>query len=887
MSKNMTRKGLAFGAGLALVGTGFVAIPAQANTAELNLQPSVGTEFIVPSGNVFELKLSPKSGFTGVTAANLKYRITTNGTFAVESVANAAVASVDTYAETDGTTPNTGTTSAVVAAAVTNGIGHLGVAPVAADDDTTYLVGVQAWEDTDGDGVVDTDEWNSDVVTVTFLKHSSVSVTASIVSANVTATTVAARFTSTINLAMLNRQGVFGADTAQFAAAFRDSGTAVFATAGGTAGFQIAEDAVAKAVTYNAVDNRLEVTSPTLTALTAGDVVRAELWMLTSDTAATIADGERGDIDTPHATTSFDAIAGGANGLNTTTASTATALLVGGVNRTASAAPVTALGTVSAVTSATVANSGAGTVDAISDKGTVTAKVTVTPATGQSKSGIAVTWTVIEDGNNTLDAAAVVTAGGKELKNTNGGSLQSITAITYTDAEGVALLVINYTGTEDTDAIKVDADVNEISATHATVTFKDNAAATARNVTAIGASAEYRVAVGSAFALRAGLADIFGNAINDASYTVTATDDSTTPRVITAALVNGVATLNMPSYATAQTRTITLQGKKNGVNSGSSTTVTVVVGAQGTPAQITLSGSINGGTGAGSFGVTTAIPLNTKTFTEVDTRVAGVAPSLDSHNIDVSALVLDASNAPISSDITFSGAGLDFVADGVYKKNEITVRGTGSGNQTVKIYSSVAGTKTLTVKAGTVTTTQKVYFAQPGADKATQITITAAERVNSGSTIQISGLVADKFGNGVNATDFVVSYTGPGFYGSLPTTLTNGKFSFNVLLSAKDSGTATVTASVYTGSDQVSASKQILVGNDINAAVGSFNGRVAVRVENAKGSTVSVKIGKSWYKYAATNDNYLKSWKSRKGTSVAVSVYVDGELQNVQTITVK
>jgi hypothetical protein len=886
MSKNMTRKGLALGAGVALVGTGFVAIPAQANTAELNLQPSVGTEFIVPSGNVFELKLSPKSGFTGVTAANLKYRITTDGTFAVESVANAAVASVDTYGETGGTTPNTGTTSAVVAAAVTNGIGHLGIAPVSADDDTTYVVNVQAWEDTDGDGVVDADEWNSDLVTVTFLKHSSVSVTASIVSANVTATTVAARFTSTINLAMLNRQGVFAADTAQFAAAFRDSGTAVIAT--GTAPFAIADDAVAKAVTYNAVDNRLEVTSPTLTALTAGDVVRAELWMLTNDTAANIADGARGDIDTADVATSFDAIAGGAAGLNTTTASTATALLVGGVNRTASAAPVTALGTVSAVTSATVANSGTGTVDAISDKGTVTAKVTVTPATGQSKSGIAVTWTVIEDGNNTLDAAAVVTAGGKDLKNTNGGSLQSITAITYTDAEGVALLVINYTGTEDLDAIKVDADVNEISATHATVTFKDNAAATARNVTAIGASAEYRVAVGSAFALRAGLADIFGNAINDASYTVTATDDSTSPRVITAALVNGVATLNMPSYATAQTRTITLQGKKNGVNSGSSTTVTVVVGAQGTPAQITLSGSINGGTGAGSFGVTTAIPLNTKTFTEVDTRVSGVAPSLDSHNIDVSALVLDAANAPISSDITFSGAGLDFVADGVYKKNEITVRGTGSGNQTVKIYSSVAGTKTLTVKAGTVTTTQKIYFGQPAADKATKITITAVDRVASGKALQVSGIVEDKFGNGVNATDFVVSYSGPGFYGSLPTTLTSGKFTFNVLMASNDTGTATITASVYTGADQISATKQVQVGAGADSVViGSYSGRVAVRVEGQQGARLSVKIGNKWYVATVPSNRYVWSVKSRKGAVVKVDAYINGDLENTSTITVK
>jgi hypothetical protein len=874
MSKNMTRKGLAFGAGLALVGTGFVAIPAQANTAELNLQPSVGTEFIVPSGNVFELKLSPKAGFGSVAAASLKYRITTDGTFAVESVANAAVASVDTYGETSGTTPNTGTTSAVVSAAVDSGtkVGHLGLAPVGADDDTTYSVGVQAWEDADGDGVVDADEWNSDVVTVTFVKHASISATATIVSANVTATSAEVRVTSTLNLAMLNRQAKFANAGAQFAATFLDSGTLTFTNAGGTAAYEVDdEDIAAREFTYDAINNRLSATSVTLTALAAGDTVTANVFMLTDDTNTNIDDGKTAAF----AASAFDIAAGGAEGFG---GATADLLRIATVTRTASAAPVTALGTVSAVASSTVANSGAATVDAISDKGTLTTKVTVTPATGQSKSGIAVTWTVIEDGNNSLLSTATVSAGGKDLKNTNGGSLQSITATTFTDAEGVALLVVTYTGTDDTDAIKIDADVNEISATHATVTFKDNAAATARNVTAIGASAEYRVAVGSAFTLRAGLTDLFGSAINDAAYTVTATDDSTTARVITAALVNGVATLSMPSYATAQTRTITLQGKKNGVNSGSSSTVTVVVGAQGTPAQITLSGSINGGTGAGSFGVTTAIPLNTKAFREVDTRVSGVAPTLDTHNIDVSALVLDASNAPISSDITFSGAGLDFVVDGVYKKNEITVRGTASGNQTVKIYSSVAGSKTLTVKAGTVTKTEKIYFAQPAATAAKKITITSADTVASGKTLQVSGIVEDAFGNGVNATDFVLSYTGPGFYGSLPTTLVNGKFSFNVLISANETGTATITAAVYTGADQISATKQVKVGAAAGVVnVGSFNGKLVVYASGLNGKRISWKVGGNWGSAVATSNYAIFNRPTpRAGVALNVEVFVDG-----------
>jgi hypothetical protein len=655
-----------------------------------------------------------------------------------------------------------------------------------------------------------------------------------------------------------------------------------FTNTGGTGAYEVGSgDIAAREFTYDAVNNRLSATSVTLTALIAGSTVKANIFMLTDDTAANIDDG----VTAAFAASAFDIAAGGAEGFE---GATADLLKIASVTSTATAAPVTAISQVTAVASATVANSGAATVDAISDAGTVSAKVTVTPATGQSKSGIAVTWTVAEQGNNTLDAAATVTAGGKELKNTNGGSLQSITTIvTYTDGDGVALLPITYKGTVDANAITVDADVNEIDGADSTITFKDNVASTTKNITAIGPSAEYRVAVGAAFTLKSGVVDLFGQALKGSNYTVTATDDSATPRVITAALVDGVATLSMPSYATAQTRTITLQAKYNGITEGTSSTVTVVVGAQGTPAKITLSGAITG-TGAGSFGVTTAIPINTKTFSEVDTRVSGVAPSLDAQYIDVTALVLDAANAPISADVTFSGTGLDFVVDGVYKKNEVTVRGTAAGQQTVRVYSSVAGTKTLTVKSGTVTTTEKIYFGQPAASAATTVTITAVDSIAPGNTFVVSGLVADKFGNGVNATDFVVSYTGPGFYGTLPTTLTNGKFTFNVLVSAADAGAITITASVYTGSDQKSASKTVTVAKSpVTANIGSFNGRVAVRMENAKGSSISVKIGKQWYKYESLSANYLKSWKSRKGSTQVVSVYVDGDLENTATITVK
>ena len=75
--------------------------------------------------------------------------------------------------------------------------------------------------------------------------------------------------------------------------------------------------------------------------------------------------------------------------------------------------------------------------------------------------------------------------------------------------------------------------------------------------------------------------------------------------------------------------------------------------------------------------------------------------------------------------------------------------------------------------------------------------------------------------------------------------------------------------------------------SEVNAVIGSFNGRWAVRVENAKGSAVSIKVGGKWYKVTATSDSFVFSRKSRVGATVLVKVWVAGDLQNEQTIKVK
>ena len=67
MAKNMTRKGLAFGAGLALIGSTFAALPAQAST--VTLSPSAGTSYNTLTSSTF--KLMPV--LTGLSSADYKY----------------------------------------------------------------------------------------------------------------------------------------------------------------------------------------------------------------------------------------------------------------------------------------------------------------------------------------------------------------------------------------------------------------------------------------------------------------------------------------------------------------------------------------------------------------------------------------------------------------------------------------------------------------------------------------------------------------------------------------------------------------------------------------------------------------------------------------------
>ena len=257
--------------------------------------------------------------------------------------------------------------------------------------------------------------------------------------------------------------------------------------------------------------------------------------------------------------------------------------------------------------------------------------------------------------------------------------------------------------------------------------------------------------------------------------------------------------------------------------------------------------------------------------------------------------VLTTNNAPVAGvAVRISGAGLNF-AD---KSSSITRASNDSfvvftdstGSYEAFVRSSVAGRQTISIDAQGAKSSVVVRF-QESTGVASKLTLDGPSTVAAGARADFVAKVVDKFGKAVSGITVSFKDNGPGV---LSATSANtdpfGDASVTLTTLAAESGTTTVTAWASIGGETVSVTKTITVGAvaaELAAKIGSFNGRVAVRVENAKGSTVSVKVGNRWYKYTAVNDNYLWSVRSVKGRSVSVSVYVDAELQNVQTITVR
>ena len=872
MAKNLMKKGLAVFASTALGTAALVAGATPAYAAnELKIEPSSGTVYAVSALEAFTLKtsFSPGQNSSGQTA-QLKYVVedtsAIKGAKAINYLASATVTAVDEASEITSTAVATSDVdNKAVVAAQDAAIGYVGFAIASAATTTTYSIAVQAFVDADGDDVIDDGEWTSNKETITFLKDSAVGFTVDLSGVTRQSTSVEVRATSTtVNIEQMYNDAVTG------------SRFMVNAYTGGTN--QIGAQ---KLLTYDTVNKWLDV-EVTPTALGASESVKAEIFL--SD--ATI----------------------------TTTASAADESTL-----TALATRIEAVGvaTIDAglMEIAPVPNSDVKSDrDFASGAGSFVARTQVTYATGYGAGDVSLTWTLAENGANTLQGDGYVEINGTRLVNNQSGTEEDVdVVVSNTDADGYSAVDISYSGIDAGDTFTLKATSQGETAAEVVFTAEDRDLTNVKNTNAIGAnddSAQLVFPVGSDVVLTYAATDQYGKAWSTAGGSVVVTFGG---KSATGAITNGTATVTLEAFTSAQATsgTATASTSLNGTDkiaSNDEPSVAVKIGTQATATAITAVADSH--TTSSSLGV-----LNVKSPANADTRLGQAAPTVTSSSVViVSGTVTDSLLNPIPADITVTGAGLMFEKDGVWSKDSITIRSTSAGAYTVDVYSNLSGKQTVTVTADGASKTEDIYFAAAADSAGTSLTVTAPDYVLPGSTLQIKGALVDKFGNGVDAggtntsasgADFKITYTGPGLLvGSTPTsTDADGNANVNYLLGQNDSGSITVTYSYdqngdadYADADDLVVTKTITIGTDpgvkkVNA--GSFKGYVAVYAKGYEGQRLSAKIGNDWVIVDPIVNNQENGTLHRTvdftgaGVDITVRIYIDRVLTATIPLTTK
>jgi hypothetical protein len=537
---------------------------------------------------------------------------------------------------------------------------------------------------------------------------------------------------------------------------------------------------------------------------------------------------------------------------------------------------VTAASAVVVTASAVTSDNAKGTLVRKNSAFAVTGKVlNGSTSTASGVAGVAVTALVTTSA--TLGSSTTITVNG--VTYTDSAKLPTALALT-TDASGNVTLNVTSAGLAADATIGFRFTSQNVVSDLFTTTQKD------AQYTATAAGTGYlTVAPSGAFSVDYTVADQWGVAA-PAGHRVAVAYNGTTKYVNLSAGAAKVDFTATSSAATLNVENIALESQNTSTLNWStvSTAVTasvVVVKATSVAASFTTAP-----THSTAVDVARATTSNTAGFT---------------NKVEITGKV---NHAGQSVTVTSTGAKFSNASQGVAAvANTYTTTADGNGNFTISAYVHVAGTATFNYVAGTATASTTIKVNTPNGTNGTALDVTsnaAGNTIEPGKTIVAKISLKDEFGNVIAADDaatesFGVTVTGLGFVGALPTKLnSSGEATVTVLLGSADEGNVVITATYSKDGSTANAITKVLTiavakaaAPEVNAVIGSYNGRWAVRVENAKGAVVSVKVGGNWFKYTSLNENYLFSRKSVVGRTLAVAVYVNGQLENVSTITVK
>lgn len=884
MSKNLTRKGLALGALVALGSSLIAGAPASAAPTALYLESAFGTNLNGVLGQNFVLSGTAAGAATndevkyyveGATAANL----TVVGRYTTDLSADIASSGAYVTATSNGATLNSvsnalklsDTDAAAKIATISTGASYkagnafqfalkvnaTNVTETASVKVTPFLDSVLA------DGVPGANELKGTPVTIVFNKASGLTATPTLTTVKMGSAVKASVAVSTVNLEQF-RATTKGAPAAQ------DFVNVDFTENGGAFGTQ------SLAPAYDTTDKVFTVSSSS-SSLTAGNVYGATAQFGTTDSAsAALVTATAGDV-----------------------ASLGAFAVTKGTSYRASYA-----------SSSNVIRSGAGS---------VSISTTATVASGKSKSGQKVTFKIAESGNATLSSGASVTAGGVSLTNADAAAADEKTVDVTTDADGKATLAISYTGIKAGDQVVVSATAAGASgsvAVSSNTTFTGQDSVAVAVVDASGAihsgTSVRQVAKGSALPIEYTLVDQFGQTPSGDFQAVISENSSNANFTANVAFASGKASFNGSDNSTADnnyTVTATVQ-KKNAtsgnweaIGSGLSTTSAIQIAAPGTPASITVTAA-----------ATDSVVRDSVTYVggNIDIEQESVTRTAPSNGTTISGTVVGSNGAVVDgATVVVTSANLLFKAGSAYGVGSITLRTDASGSYgTINVYSNKAGTQTVTITSGGVSKTVDIKFAAVTVTGShTSIgsvwTTDAPARIQPGKTLKVTATLKDKYGNAVDTSNSLVkvSYTGPGFLTATPATDTDsaGTISFTVLLGASDEGAATVkftfagangTLEETSSNDDVVSTSTVIIGADVavvpTAAVAGSTKRFFLSVDNNTGAkNVVVKVaGKTFATLKGSSSKKTYVVKAPKG-SHKVTVFVGGKLIATKTISVK
>ena len=824
------KKNLALSAVIALLGSLlFVGAPAKAAN-EVTIDLASGTTYNAIAGEEFEIRAVLGATITSNNYDKLSFKV-------ANADAATIAATVSANLSTGATTGSSTLTSFVLAHAATasnTASMTLKLAATTAD----VVIGVTAWIDSDGDGVVDSGEFST-TQNINFWALSNVT------------------WTTTLTAPVLGDTRVTASITTN------------------------------KALNLNQLDNNLRIGMATVSAASVYATVSG-----TVSTAGLFTDGASLTLDT--------AGTSGTAGVSHTALASNTYVAQGVYNSVeVGAESVAAVGAdpVSNVEAPTL-SAGANVKGANVRVGTTALTFTaiVSKSAGvKAAEGTVMSVTIEEGAVNGMATLSTVVAGGKSLANTVTTTKQSITFSAAVGADGKVSIPVALSGLAAGNSFNVKV-TNGADSANTTVTMTATTVSSFTDQSVLGTSGVIKTTKGGSFTLQFGAMDNFDQPLPSSGHRVVLTNAGGTATV-SGELVNGIATFAVTDDAAKTEGQYSAQLQVYNTSSlaydnaiAAATITPTIATTIAAPAAVTLAADS-----------ASNLVLNTWSHAAVDARMGATAPNVTAGNAaDLSGQITDADGLGTSGNVTITGpADMMFKVGDVYTLGSVTVQTNANGAYSgIIAYRQIAGKVTISAAVGSVTKDLGLTFLAAAETAGRNVAITAPAYAKAGSTFQVTAKVTDGWGNPVKVTTtsyITVTYTGPGFVtATLPsTTDAAGELKFSVLLGTADTGVGTITvaydgdATTTTTVDNAAATATMTVGtapaeaSDAKVTLGTFQGYAALFVAGADGSKLSVKFAGKWYTEpsidSGTKGYFLWKRNTGAGYPANVTVYIDGK----------